>query len=251
MRLRLSFITMLGVLAIVSLLVTTTASGQSLCPGSGVSPERNGILAPLQQVSRLIPVGDSGARLLSVDLEAQEVCQYQVLSPKHQRLIFISAGMVPLRFSTRVAASPNDLSLPDGLVDLPNAIAGAQAQGMLLPLESARLDMAQPRGKLAVAVWTLCPKRDPQGRVLCYFVSATDPDHPLKLSDITDYVADYNAQRRVVDLFHPAPSTRPSPQPTPLPKMDGAPCLWFPGTTVAKKFWRERFGNPYDLECKY
>jgi len=184
----------------------TAVSGQVLCAGNGPAVEKDGILAALQQIGKILPQSDADAKLVSIDLLSYGVCQYEMLSPDGgKRLIFIN-GPVTMQLSSKIAAAGTERPLPEnGLVDLPQAIAAAQREGLRLPLDSARLRMAQPRGKPAVAVWTLSPKKDPQGRVLSYFISAADAGRPLKLSDVTDYVNNYNAQwQHIVDMFHSA-----------------------------------------------
>ena len=206
--------------------LATTCFGQGLCPGSGSAPEKDGILAALQQIGRLIPPANAGAKLSLIDLEAQGVCQYWFLSQeKRQKLIFIDVqGSIRLSGAVPIAGAESG-PLPGGFVDLPEAISAAQRQGIQLPLDSAKLMMAQPRGKPAVAVWTLTP-RARTGRVLSYFVSAADPGHALQLSDVTDYFSDYNAQRRyMVDMFHPTQQASSPVQNTQTPPIEGTPCI--------------------------
>lgn len=94
-------------------------------------------------------------------------------------------------------------------MDLPAAIAAAEKQGMQLPLKKAMLEMAQLRGKAAVAAWTLTPESDPGGRVVGYFVAAADAGRPLALADVSDFAQDYNVRwQRSVDEFHAANSAK-------------------------------------------
>src|SRR5262249_50856441 len=118
--------------------------------------------------------------------------------------------------------------LPEGFVDLPAAISVAQKQGIPMPLDSAKLMMAHPRGKPVVAVWILTPRRGAAGRVLSYFVAAADARRPLKLSDVTDYFNDYNEQwRYIADVFHSLNQSQSSiPQPA-QNSIEGQPCLHF------------------------
>jgi hypothetical protein len=210
-------------LLVILIALTDAAFGQGLCPGSSSAPDKDGILAALQQIGKLIPPANSGAKLSLVDLETQGVCQYQFLSPeKRQKLVFVDFQGT-IRLSATVPMTGTELGpLPGGFVDLPEAIAGAQRQGIQLPLDSAKLMMAQPRGKPPVAVWTLTP-RNRTGRVLSYFVSAADPGHALQVSDVTDYISDYNEQmRRLVNIFHP-PQTSTTSQATSVP-IEGQSC---------------------------
>ena len=134
------------------ILFAGSAFGQSLCPGSNSAIVKDGILGALEQIGKLLPQTQAAAKLVSIDLLSFGVCQYEMLSPdRRQRLIFIQ-GPISMRLSNTIAAAGTEHPLPDGLVDLPQAIAAAQRQGMRLPLDSARLRMAQPRGKPPVAV---------------------------------------------------------------------------------------------------
>src|ERR1051326_4175765 len=96
---------------------------QSLCPGSNAAPEKNGILGALQQASKLVPAVSAGARLGLVDLEGQGVCQYWLYLPeKRQKLIFVDVQET-IRLTATVPMSAADTSpLPDGFLDLPDAI---------------------------------------------------------------------------------------------------------------------------------
>lgn len=206
---------------------------QSLCPGSNAAPEKNGILGALQQVGKLVPAASAGAKLGTVDLEAQGLCQYWLYQPeKRQKLIFIDVqGKIQITPAMPMTGADGD-PLPGAFVDLPEAITAARKQGMLLPLDSARLRMAQPRGKPAVAVWTLSPKNDPQGRVLSYFISAADAGRTLTVSDVTDYFSDYNVQaRRIANLFHPPSAAQPGSTKTTTSPMLGQPCVCWNSVT--------------------
>ncbi len=225
--------TALGTLAVAwnCIAVLSSQSGpQSLCVGSSLAPEKNGVLRALQQIGKLLPAANSDARLVSIDLMAQGVCQYELISPgRRQRLIFVDAQGT-IKLANTLAAAGSEHPLPGAFVDLPAATAAAERQGMRLPLDSARLRMAQPRGKPAIAVWTLSPRNDPQGRVLSYFISAADAGHPLAVSDVTDYISDYNAQaRRTIDLFRPTAAGQPgSSQPAKSPILHQPCTCWDP-----------------------
>jgi len=123
------------------LALAATAFGQALCPGSNSAPDKNGILRELQQIGKLIPSANSGAKLSLVDLESQGVCQFQFLSAeKRQKLIFVDLQGT-IRLSATVPMTGTELGpLPDGFVDLPGAISAAQR----LALASKHLAVFQP-----------------------------------------------------------------------------------------------------------
>ena len=132
------------------------------------------------------------------------VCQYTFLLASGEQMTFadVPGGLKATTTRPGKLAFP---ALPDGLMDLPAAIAAAEKQGMRLPLKKAMLEMAQPRGKASVAVWTLTPESDPGGRVVGYFVAAADAGRPLALADVSDFTQDYNVRwQRIVDEFHAA-----------------------------------------------
>lgn len=233
-------------------LMMPVSFGQGLCPGSHAAPEMNSALGALEQVGKLIPAGNAAVQLGMVDLEAQGVCQYWIYLPeKRQKLIFADVQGT-IRLTATVPMSSSELRpLPDGFLDLPAAIEAARKQGMLLPLDSAKLMMAQPRGKPAVAVWTLTPRRDPAGRVLSYFISAADAGRPLALSDVTDYFRDYNQQwRHIVDMFH-SMSQQASQATQPEHWMEGQPCVtWSTRMSWRHGHWKwNQFSYPVGYIC--
>ena len=201
---------------------TPQALAQGLCPRFGGSLEKIGLVPALQRIQQVIPSRYADAKLSEIRLDRQSVCAAEFYSVSRRQRVIVTME-ASLQWSTAEPETSQRV-LPDGFLDLPAAIDAALKQGMRVPLESARLSMEQPRGKPAVAVWTLSPRDDPQGRVLPYFVAAADAGRPLSLSDVTDYARDYNSQwRYIADLFHA--STQPA-QPTqgPMPVL-GEPCV--------------------------
>ena len=89
--------------------------GQVLCPGNGAAIEKDGILAALQQIGKIVSQADAGSKLVSVDLLSYGPCQYEMLSlDGAKRLIFI-IGPVPMQLSSSIAAAggATDLSAFD------------------------------------------------------------------------------------------------------------------------------------------
>jgi hypothetical protein len=180
----------------------TGATG--LCPGTGESLEKNGIGGVLQQAMRQMPASPK-PQLSMVMLVTQGVCQYVFVSASGQATTFADIPGGLRLMGSRPASGATKVVLPAAFSDLPAAIAAAQQQGMLLPLKSAMLAMAQPGGKTPIAVWTLQPQHDPSGRVESYFVAAASGDRALTLSDVSDVARNYNAQaQKIIDQFHAA-----------------------------------------------
>jgi hypothetical protein len=99
--------------------------------------------------------------------------------------------------------------LPESFTDLPSAIAAAESQGMQLPVKSAMLYLAQPRGKTPIAVWSLHPQNDPRGKVENCFIAAEARPCPLELSDVSDLASSYNAEwQHIIDQFHAAAAAK-------------------------------------------
>jgi hypothetical protein len=179
-------------------------AGTGLCPGTGRSLEKNGILGTLQQAIKQMPA--SGKPQLSmVMLMTQGVCQYTFVLASGQAMTFADVPGGLRSMGSRPATGATKVVLPPAFTDLPAAIMAAQNQGMQLPLKSAMLSMAQPSGKSPLAVWTLQPQRDPSGRVESYFVAAADGGRPLTLNDVSNVAGNYNAQwQKIIDQFHAA-----------------------------------------------
>jgi hypothetical protein len=178
--------------------------GAGLCPGTGRSLEKDGIVAALQQASKQLPAS-AAPKLSMVMLTTQGVCQYTFVLASGEAITFADIPGGLRAMGSRVAAGATKVALPNAFTDLPAAITAAQHQGMQLPLKSAMLVMEGPRGKPPVAVWTLQPKIDRSGRVESYFVAAADGGRPLTLNDISDVARDYNAQwQKIIDQFHAA-----------------------------------------------
>jgi hypothetical protein len=180
------------------------AGGAGLCPGTGRSLEKDGIVGVLQQASKQMPAGAS-PKLSMVMLTTQGVCQYTFVLASGEAMTFADIPGGLRAMGSRVAAGATKVVLPNAFTDLPSAIAAAQQQGMQLPLKSAMLVMEGPRGKPPIAVWTLQPKIDRSGRVESYFIAAADGGRPLTLNDVSDVAKDYNAQwQKIIDQFHAA-----------------------------------------------
>ena len=180
------------------------AGGTALCPGTGRSLEKDGILGALQQATKQMPAG-AKPKLSMVMLTSQGVCQYTFVLGSGQAMTFADVPGGLRSMGSRPAMGATKVVLPDAFTDLPTAIAAAQKQGMQLPLKSAMLVMEQPRGKPPLAVWTLQPKVDRSGRVESYFLAAADGGRPLTLNDVSDVAKDYNAQwQHIIDQFHAA-----------------------------------------------
>jgi hypothetical protein len=186
------------------------AGAAGLCPGTGRSLEKNGILSVLQQASKQMPAGSSPS-LSMVMLTSPGICQYSFVLASGQTTTFADIPGGLRAMGSGMATGATKVPLPNAFTDLPSAIAAAQQQGLTLPLKGAMLVMEAPRGKPPMAVWTLQPKINHSGRVESYFVAAADGGRPLALNDISDVARDYNAQwQKIIDQFHAAAEARQS-----------------------------------------
>jgi hypothetical protein len=186
------------------------AGAAGLCPGTGRSLEKNGIVGALQQALKQMPAGSSPS-LSMVMLTSQGVCQYTFVLASGQTTTFADIPGGLRAMGSGMATGATKVPLPNAFTDLPSAIAAAQQQGLTLPLKGAMLVMEAPRGKPPMAVWTLQPKIDRSGRVESYFVAAADGGRPLALNDISDVAKDYNAQwQKIIDQFHAAAEAKQS-----------------------------------------
>jgi hypothetical protein len=172
-----------------------------LCPFSGGDVEKNGIRAELQQSDRMIPRADSDARLAMVMLTSFGACTYQYYSPSRRQILTFAAMPGGMR-SMGAQSEPSEPPVPDTVIDLPAAIKVAMGEGMKLPLKSATLHVAQPRGRQPIAVWLLNPAQQAGGRIDAYVVAAADPGRPLTVNDVSDVERDYDARAtKIIDEF--------------------------------------------------
>jgi hypothetical protein len=177
--------------------------GGGLCPGSGEDVESKGILDLMTKSLRaILPVPNATISL--VMLNSFGVCEVQLFSPSTHMLYTVALAPTGARLMARIPAAYVAV-LPHAVIDLPGAIAAAQRQGLQLPLKSALLRVAHPRGRAAIAFWSLEPQRPSGGRIENYLVAANDPGRLLTASDVSDVENDYNAQwSRIVNEFQSA-----------------------------------------------
>jgi len=164
---------------------------------SGATPfstaSQSGVAAGAGMARTFVAKALPDAQLAMVSTSVSSPTEYVFFSPsKHMHLVVLDVHGVYQVSALSLGAL--DLPLPPRFVDLPAAILAARRQGLRGDVKSAVLIASGPKGKAAIAAWTITPATQTT-RALSYFVSATD-GRALGLMDISDGIGGNDEQLR-------------------------------------------------------